>query len=389
MLKLKHFIHPVRTARVATKRLAAHIDMRRFASHSKQHFRGDSRYVLKYVTEGFASRVDSSSDDTAVLTRICRAYARTVSHPDSALACYGPTEWWKELRQSCLGPVIRALQEADTDALHTMYANFFRDRCATGLIGVPFGMSKAYFQGPMRDVHRRSYIGEALYRIDYWLSQTGGRFRLADLSGPELGNPFGISIDGTLVRSGSEYHHYCAHKILCRLETMPSGVVGEVGGGYGGMAYYLLRDGGRLRYIDFDVPESIALASYYLLKAFPHLAFLLYGEKDLTVEALATSDIVLLPLFEMARIPPGTFNLTFSSHTMGSLSDVALAEYLGAITRMTREYFVYLGDRHGAERLSSPAHGGLTLLETRFTGWNRHRAPKAGEVESLYRIGRD
>ena len=108
MLNLKHVVHPIRTAQIATRRLVAHIDLRRFASHSEQHFRGDSRYDLKYVTEGFASRIDASTDDTSMLERICRAYARTVSHPDSALACYGPTEWWGELRQSCLGPAMRA-----------------------------------------------------------------------------------------------------------------------------------------------------------------------------------------------------------------------------------------------------------------------------------------
>jgi hypothetical protein len=390
MLKLKHVVHPIRTAHIATRRLAAQIDMRRFASHSEQHFRGDFRYDLKNVTEGFASRIDASSDDTALLKRVCRAYARTISHPEAALACYGPTEWWKELRQTCLGPVMRALQEADIGALRPMYANFFRDRCATGLIGVPYGMSKAYFQGPMLDVHRRSYIGDALYRIDYWLSLTCGRFGLPDLAGPGVGNPFGISIDGTLIQSGSEYHHYCAHKILSRLGTAPSVVIGEIGGGYGGMAYYLLRDGGgRLTYIDFDVPESLALTSYYLLKALPGLEFLLYGEKDLTAEALAASDIVLLPLFEMARIPVGTLNLTFSSHTIGNLSDDALAEYLGAITGMTREYLLYLGDSRAAERLSSLGRRQFRLLEARSTGWNRHKAPKAREVESLYRLCRD
>jgi putative sugar O-methyltransferase len=167
-------------------------------------------------------------------------------------------------------------------------------------------------------------------------------------------------------------------------------VVGEIGGGYGGMAYYLLCDGGRLTYIDFDLPESIALTSYYLLKAFPSSDFLLYGEGDLSAEALAASDIVLLPLFEVARMPAGSVDLMFSSHVMGDLSDSALAEYLGAITHMSRKYFLYFGDSRAAERISNWG-GGPTgcfrLLEVRSTGWNRHRAPKAKEGEYLYQIG--
>jgi hypothetical protein len=388
MWKWKHLLHPGRSAHVAMDRLTAQIQMRRFVSHSKGHFRGDARYDLKNVAEGFASRFDPSSDDTSLLERICKAYARAVSHPESASACYGPTEWWKELRKNCLGPVMRALQEGDVAALRGLYANFFRDRCATGLIGVPYGMVDAYFRGPTRDVYFHSYLGDALYRINYWISQTGGRFGLPDLAGPEIGNPFGVSINRTLVRAGSEYQHYCAQKVLSQLETRPS-AVGEIGGGYGGMAYYLLRDGVQITYIDFDVPESIALASYYLLKAFPSSRFLLCGEKELTAEALAASDIVLLPLCEMARMPAGSLNLTFSSHTMNDLSDGAMAEYLDHISRMTRDYLLYLGDSRAVERLSRLGGGCLSLLKGRSTGWNRHKAPKAIEGEYLYQLRRN
>ncbi len=109
------------------------------------------------------------------------------------------------------------------------------------------------------------------------------------------------------------------------------------------MAYYLLRNGGRIRYLDFDVPESLALASYYLLKAFPSPKFLLYGERDLTAETLAAFDVVLLPLFEMARMPEGTLKLAFSSHLMGDLSDGAMTKYLHLIGRMNHGLFSVFG----------------------------------------------
>ena len=362
--------------------------MRRFAARSERHFRGDPRYDLKNVTEGFSSRFDASSDDTALLQRICNAYARTVSHPDSAVACYEPTGWWKALRESSLGPVMQALAQSDISTLRMTYANFFRDRCANGLVGVPYGMANAYFRSGMQDVHRHAYLGDALYRIDYWISQTGGQFDLADLAGPAVGNPFGISIRGTLVRPGSEYQHYCAHEILKRLDRRPS-VVGEIGGGYGGMAYYLLRDGWPLAYVDFDVPESLALASYYLMKAFPSRRFLLYGERELTVEALAASDIVLLPLFEMDRMPAGFLKLAFSSHTLGDLSDRAMAAYLASINRMTSGSLICCGDSRGVRKLSRLAGGRLRQLEGRSTGWNTHKTRQANEGEYVYEFCRN
>lgn len=337
------------------------------------------------VTEGFAPRFDSSKDDTALLRRICKAYVRSTSHPDSSRMCYQPTEWWNGIRSSCLGPVMRALRECDITSLRTMYANFFRDRCATGLIGVPYGMAKAYFQGPLRDVHRHCYMGQALYRLDYWLSQTGGRFGLDVLAGPKVGNPFGVLIDGALVPYDSEYQHYCAHQILNLVSARPS-VVGEIGSGYGGMAYYLLRDGKQHTYIGFDVPESIALTSYYLLKSFPSARFLLYGEKELNAETIAASDIVLLPLFQMDAIQPETLDLMFSSHVMADLSSDAVAEYLRVIRRMTKDYFLYSGNTVTGEQLSGLADGGFKLLTARCTEWNQYKAPDAREGEYLFRI---
>lgn len=365
--------HPLRTARLVKSRLASQIRIRRFASRCERRFRGDPRYKQQNATNGFVSHLDGSTGDIPVLERICKAYSHAVAQQRCEPAFCEATDWWKEQRRRSLGPVIRALQEGDLASLRRMYADFFRNPCSAGLI--------AEFRRPTQDVKLRAFLGDALYRLDYWLSETGGRFGPADLAGPETGNPFGVCLDGTLVRSGSEYQHYCAHRILNLLNGRPA-VVAEIGGGYGGMAYYLLRDGGRMTYIDFDLPESLALASYYLVKSLPASEFLLYGEPR--TEATA----VLLPLFEMAAMPAGSVDLTFSSHVMADLSDAALAKYLGAIGRMTRSYFFYSGASRAAERISKWGGESFTLLEGRSSGWNRHIAPEACEGEYLYRVGR-
>jgi hypothetical protein len=354
--------------------------MRRLAAQGERRFRGDSRYDLQNVTRGFTSRLDSSSDDTDLLERICRAYARSVSNPEAELPLFGPTAWWKWQREKRLGPVMKALLECDTRVLRAMYANFFRDRCSSGLI-------KAYFEGPLRNIHLKSYLGDALCRIDYWGEETGGRFTIAELAGPQVGNPFGVMIGGTLVQYGAEYQHYCAHRALSCLAGSPE-VIAEIGGGYGGMAYFLLRAGLPVRYVDFDLPESLALASYYLMKALPWARFLLYGETDLTAEALAAVDVVLLPLFEMARMRERSIGLTFSSHVMGDMSDDALSDYLDLICHMTTDRLLYLGESRAGDRLVTFGGGRLTLVEGRSAGWNRHQAPEAKEGEYLYQLGR-
>jgi putative sugar O-methyltransferase len=380
MVKLKYLRHPLQTASAAKAMFAARLSMRKFAAHGEHRFRGDARYDLQHVTDGFLSRIDEMSDDTELLERICTAYIRAVKQQRFAPETYKATEWWQQVRQRSLGPVTQALLTRDIDALRRMYRNFFRDPCSSGLLGAPYGMSKAYFGGKIKDVHRRFYLSHVLYRFDYWMAQTGGRFVLRDLAGPGIGNPFGVLIEGAHISVGSEYAHYCAHRVDSLL-VPENATVAEIGGGFGGMAYYLLRDRARVTYLDFDIPESIALTSYYLLKAFPQLTFLLYGEEELTKEAIAQADVVLMPVFELATMPPGSVDVTFSSHAMSDISSGALVEYLNNIDRMTRDCLIYIGNSRASETISdlvSQRYGSFELTETRSSGWQSHKISGAG-----------
>jgi putative sugar O-methyltransferase len=386
-LKSKHLRHPLRTAKLAKALLAERINMARFADRGERSFAGDPRFDLRSVTAGFAARLDDRSADAMLLERICTAYIKAVETQQSAREAYTASEWWEQVRQGSLGPVMHALLNRDIPALQTMYRNFFRDPCSTGLIGVPYGASRARFS--VKDAHRRFYLIDVLYRIDYWMAQTDGRFALRDLAGPGVGNPFGVIMDGTLVEAGAEYRHYCAHRVAGLLDS-EKGVVAEIGGGFGGMAYYLLRDRSGVTYLDFDVPESLALASYYLMKAFPQLRFLLFGEETLTKEAIACADVALMPVFELATMPAGSVDVTFSSHAVSDISLDAAAEYLRHIARITRSGFLFIGSNDASQALSDLIErrgDSFRMVETRSSGWHSHKIPPVDETECLFRVG--
>jgi putative sugar O-methyltransferase len=380
MVKLKYLRHPLQTASAAKAMLSARLNMWRFAAHGERRFKDDARYDLQNVTDGFISRIDETNDDTDLLERICTAYIKAVKQQQFAPPTYKATEWWQQVRQRSLGPVTQALVSRDIDALRRMYRNFFRDSCSAGLLGAPYGMSKEYFGGNIKDVHRRFYLSHVLYRFDYWKAQTDNRFTLHDLAGPRIGNPFGVLIEGTHISVGSEYAHYCANRIASLLDSEVASVA-EIGGGYGGMAYYLLRDRAKVTYLDFDIPESIALASYYLLKAFPQLTFLLYGEKELTRETIAQANVVLMPAFELATMPSGSIDVTFSSHAMSDISSEALMEYLNNIDRMTRDSLLYMGNSRASELILGMvrrSYDSFELAETHSSGWRSHKVSGAG-----------
>jgi len=380
MLKLKYLRHPFRTINTAKALLATRLSMWKFATHGELRFRDDVRYDLQSVTDGFISRIDDSVDDTKILERICSAYIKSAAQEQLAPEPYRAPERWQRVRQQNLGPIIHALTTRDIAAVRKMYRNFFRDPCSAGLLGAPYGMSKAYFGGAIKDIHRRFYLGHVLYRLDYWKEQTNANFVYKDLAAPLIGNPFGILIDGILLRVGAEYAHYCAYRVGGLLNTGKA-TVAEIGGGFGGMAYYLLRDWPQVTYCDFDVPESIALTSYYLLKAFPQLKFLLYGEGELTKDGIARVDVVLMPMFTLAAMPPEGIDVTFSSHGMSDINQQAMVEYMNNIVRMTRREFLYIGNGRATKSISDlvrESYDSFQLTEARSSGWHSHKVSGAG-----------
>lgn len=390
MIQARHLRHPLRSAFAARSLAAMHLEMHQVAVAGRRHFCNDPRYDLQNVTAGFAPHPNNGTDDSALLKRIVRAYTAAMEKQNFTPDAFQPTEWWRDIRRSKLEPVLQALSAGDTAALDRMYRSFFRDPCSTGLISVPYGMSGAYFGGQMRDWHRDLYLINALRRLDYWIQQTGNSFPVAALAGPNVGNPFGLMVDGMLIRSQAEYDHYCAHRIGTFLRSNSDTVV-EIGGGYCGMAYYLLRDRPGVKYIDFDVPETIALAAYFLIKSFPRLRFLLYGERKITPEALSDADVILLPLSSLRDIPCAIARLAFSSHAMSDLSRAAMREYLAQISRIAEDNFLFIGSASSHSTLSALAQSAgvpFEPVEMRESGWNRHKVRSEEEVECIYHVFR-
>ncbi len=382
--RIKHLRHPLRTAAAARSLLALYLNIKNLGDRSHHHYREDPRYDLLNVSNGFTSRLDDSFEDDEILERICAAYIGAAQRERFAPEVYQASDWWRQVRLASLGPVMSALGGRDIASLRRIYRNFFRDASSTGLIGVPYSLTKAYFNKRIKDIHRRFFLGDALYGIDYWKTLTGDRFPLNALAGPEIGNPFGVMIGGTFVRAGAAYQHYSARKIASYLFSAKA-TIAEFGGGFGGMAYYLLRDQPGIKYVDFDVPESLALTSYYLLKSFPHLKFLLHGESAITPETLASADVVLMPLFDMESLLSESVELVFSSHAMSDISQEAMSAYLKTISRISTGCFLYVGNSQGAESIrTAEAQQLFRLDEMTPSGWNTHRFPKAREVECLF-----
>ena len=353
----------------------------------RKRFRDDSRYSGTFVVDGFAFRPESDSDDGGLLDRICSAYIKAKDDERESPQTFNATRWWREISDKNLKPVTRALATRDLHSLRSMYRNFFRDPCSTGLVGLPVDMHECYFGDRISAFYRDFFLGDALHRLDVWKSWTGTQFPFTALEAPNVGNPYGVLVDGVFIRIAAEYQHFYAQEIARLLGPAKAGTVMEIGGGFGGMASYLIRDHANVKYINFDVPETTALASYYLLKSFPTLRATLYGEAPITPSTLNESDVILMPSFELPKMPDKSVDIAYTSHVLRDMSVDVTCEYVDEIVRTTRSHILTL-DRSKTfqllqQRLNQTSNK-FQLLRKRPVFWNSARALEVDELEYLF-----
>jgi hypothetical protein len=117
----------------------------------------------------------------------------------------------------------------------------------------------------------------------------------------------------------------------------------EIGGGAGTFAYYLLSACPGLTYIDFDLPDTLAITSYYLGAAYPDARMALYGEDDpeRVLRHLSDYDFVLYPNFALTLLPDASVDLALNTRSLSEMSYDTVAEYIRQIGRCCRSYFIH------------------------------------------------
>jgi hypothetical protein len=375
----------MRVLRSIRQRLAQRAEISRIIRRGTRRFSGDERFKLHIIEQGFAPRLGSTVDDTVLLRRICDAWSKATERLPFVPETFHAHQWWRRTQGKNLEPVTRALAAYDFDSLRAMYRNFFRDRCSAGLCGLP--LSRMNGASRFSKSSKQLHLIDGLHRLDVWTSRTGGRFELADLKPPDIGNPFGIVLNGAFVRNGSEDQHYCARRIIDLLGSFQAPVVAEIGGGFGGMAYYLIRDRPGVTYLNFDLPETIALASYYLLSAFPDAKATLYGEAELDAETLRSSRVILMPGFAIPEMPANSVDIAFNARILSDLSPSSLRHYLAEIARTTRGHLLHLNRNEGslaADAWLATNAPDFKLVEKRPSEWNDARTLRPNEMEYFY-----
>jgi putative sugar O-methyltransferase len=112
--------------------------------------------------------------------------------------------------------------------------------------------------------------------------------------------------------------------------------VGEIGAGYGRLAY-VAAVVGAVRYAIFDIPPALAVTEFYLNKTLPHKRifkfrpFRSFGEVE---QELEEADIVLCTANQIQMFPDKWFSLMLSISTLPEMNPQQVAIYLDQMRRL-------------------------------------------------------
>lgn len=273
--------------------------------------------------------------DYGLVERVFCAFKAMKKDQPSQPACYAPAPMWQTFLDQAYANLTEGARTGDLDRFHFFLANFGTWKQYTAV------ESSVLIRDHMTSFLRQEYLRNDIFhkQFTFWRWFYNHRKSLSALSYPLHGNQSGAYVNGVFVGVGSFFNEIYGSLLseVVRTESRP--VVAELGAGYGKFAYFTLRNLYHFVYLDFDLPETLCLASYYLMKAFPDKRVLLYGEEPYTTATHARYDLIFMPPWEMAKAGERTVDLFINKNSLGEMDKNSVNAYLRGIARATRYFF--------------------------------------------------
>lgn len=272
--------------------------------------------------------------DRKLVERIFTAYGRASLAQSGADARYLPSPMWQHILATSYADVTESLAERDIDRFHRFLVNFGRWPNATGI------EESRLIRQCLADRNKRRHLFEKIVAplVEWWLRLESDGRDLSALEIPRHGNLGAVLVNGHLISPGSIFSEIHSRLLAGFLQTGRP-VIGELGGGFGRLFYFLSRQLRQFCYVGFDLPETLCCASYYLMKTFPDKRFLLYGEQDWDGRSLKEYDFLLLPSFEIARLPDASIDLFVTENSLGEMEAAACGNYVTEICRSSQSFW--------------------------------------------------
>ncbi len=256
---------------------------------------------------------------------------------------YQVSREWLPIYEKYMGEVMQSLQKNELSQLMKMYEGLFRHPLSTGLHGLHFDMVETYMNPskPASAEAVKQYLESCAIGARNFLLTCPGT-NVSKLVRPAIGNPYSYNMEGHTIFPCAEYHYTFSEKISILLKKKSKPIILELGGGFGGMAYYCMRDIPNVKYICIDLPENAALQAYYLKSHFPDKKIRLYGENNIDNDY----DALVLPNYAIESLNQNSVDLSFNSYSLAEMGKETMENYVKIISNITKDYIYHLNHVH-------------------------------------------
>ena len=217
-----------------------------------------------------------TNNEKELVKRIFQSFSKMKEDQKEVTDAYLPSSEWQRHLDNDYSCLSLGRNTKDLNSFHFFLANFGTWKTYHGV------ESTTLIRDNMRSFIRRKYLKNVIFyqQLKNWEWFYNKRKPISCLTYPNYGNQGGAYIDNKFVGVASFFNEIYGSILSNLLEGKERPVVAELGAGYGNFAYFILRDKSNACYIDFDLPETLCLAAYYLMKSWPNKKVLLYGEKE-------------------------------------------------------------------------------------------------------------
>jgi hypothetical protein len=310
-----------------------------------------------------------TSADVALCERLIFAFEAATSSAGPTNTT-GPWAWVMDTHQHQL---LASLQRHDPRHLAVLLSSMFRQELIWGLGGMAPGGMPDHSESRLGSrilllklVDSLVSLGEALGvvtvenpeqgYVDGFDPRRGGaiaelvaeleRVIGISLSFPEIGAPYGLAVEGRLITAETPDQLYTAVRLreavgmqLCEPTEGRLHIV-EIGGGYGGACYWLLKcRHDAMRYTIVDLPTVNVLQGYFLAQALGPDAVSFFGEPRATV--------AIIPNHALAQVD-SPYDVLLNKDSMPEMPYDTMVEYLSWARSGCRGFFYSNNHEAGA-----------------------------------------
>lgn len=332
----------------------------------------------------------SPKNELEIVPKLVASYKDAQKMQSEVAKPYLPGADWKKLLESEWTEYYSAIEREDFDVIALLLRNLFRNAGITGFWGSKRVFERFATLSRTRRQHRERLMQR---QFNAWRSALP-EASVAELDAPRVGNPWGYIIDGCLLYEPVFEYYYQANYFSRLLSEVSHPIILEIGGGFGGLGYHIMKCIPNATYIGIDLPENILIQSYYLSSAFPEHKILTY-DRNLTLlkkEIIRKYNIILMPNFFLPKIESAAADLVVNAKSLSEMPFDTIEEYFQQIGRLTHLFFFHENlfknrrdSLHGIPSCEFPVLHDLVQIAESESRWPRYQATRPYPChENLY-----